>query len=192
MIELKRLALPLVLAVAGPVLFAGSAGADRAAPERAAFEDRGRMIEPGPGPARGKEGFCRAYADRAVSAEETNQELECGFTGAAWHQRRNSHYHWCLNTPQARVREETRMRRERLEQCRSAEEEVDNGFCQAYARRAANAQLINEELGCGFGGPRWTSDREAHYDWCRNVPRSRAERESEARRNQLQRCRRYP
>jgi hypothetical protein len=39
-------------------------------------------------------------------------------------------------------------------------------FCQDYAARAVKDASDAQSLGCGFGGPRWTTDRLAHLDWC--------------------------
>ncbi|MFP4004718.1 MAG: hypothetical protein ACLFV8_13145 [Alphaproteobacteria bacterium] len=195
MIDLKRLAVGFAAVTLGTGLLTGAAPAENTVYRAALLEDRGREIGPGPG-ARGKEEFCRAYADRALEAEATNQDLECGFTGSAWHTRRNSHYHWCLNTPPERVREETRMRREKLESCRRGDGMEDGGaekeaFCRTYARRAARAQELNAELDCGFAGPAWHFNRDRHYRWCLDVPRDEAEDEADMRRERLQRCRRF-
>ncbi len=137
----------------------------------------------------GEDNYCRSYARRAVRAQETNERLDCGFTGPRWHLDSENHYQWCLNAPRKRADFETETRREQLEQCRTGDGGSQDGFCQTYARRAVNEQRINEELGCAYTGPRWTSDRDAHYEWCRNVPRARAESEGRARRRQLQACR---
>jgi hypothetical protein len=145
----------------------------------------------GRGEGHGREGFCRDYARRAVRAQETNKDLDCGFTGPRWHSDYDNHFSWCLNAPRERAESETQDRRDRLESCRAGDRNGGrDGYCQAYARRAISAQRVNMELGCGYSGPRWHRSRERHYEWCLNAPREAAERESQARRSQLERCRR--
>jgi hypothetical protein len=38
--------------------------------------------------------------------------------------------------------------------------------CQDYADKAIAAVSQNKQLGCGFNGPRWSSDSKAHYNAC--------------------------
>jgi hypothetical protein len=39
-------------------------------------------------------------------------------------------------------------------------------FCEKYATAAVGAALRNRELGCGGDGGRWTTDFNAHLNWC--------------------------
>lgn len=39
-------------------------------------------------------------------------------------------------------------------------------FCEKYATAAVSAALRNRELGCGGDGGRWTTDFNAHLNWC--------------------------
>ncbi len=61
-------------------------------------------------------------------------------------------------------------------------------FCQDYAREAVRQYEANERRDCGYKGVRWSDNRTAHFSWCMLFPRQ-AERESNARKEQLQNCR---
>ncbi len=43
---------------------------------------------------------------------------------------------------------------------------ADAGACNAYARQAVNQNNENLQRNCGFSGPRWQSDHNAHFGWC--------------------------
>jgi hypothetical protein len=61
-------------------------------------------------------------------------------------------------------------------------------FCNNYATAAVqafNAQKLNR---CGFGGPRWTNNFNAHRTWCLFVDESLANSETAARQNELHPC----
>ena len=38
--------------------------------------------------------------------------------------------------------------------------------CVGYARHAVKEAIEAQRLGCGFTGPRWSTDYRAHFDWC--------------------------
>lgn len=61
--------------------------------------------------------------------------------------------------------------------------------CEDYARQAVRQAERNERQNCGFEGPRWSGNREAHFAWCLISPRQ-ASRENEARQEDLQKCER--
>jgi hypothetical protein len=65
-------------------------------------------------------------------------------------------------------------------------------FCQDYAAKATAAANDNQSLGCGFGGPRWTTDRLAHLDWCVGLvgDQNPANFEAGERSKALRQCRR--
>jgi len=60
--------------------------------------------------------------------------------------------------------------------------------CNSYARTAVRQNRANIRRGCGFGGPRWQSNFDNHFNWCMNVRRRQRERESRARDDQLAAC----
>lgn len=61
--------------------------------------------------------------------------------------------------------------------------------CGHYSRRARIQQDENQRLGCGYSGPRWTGDHRSHYEWCKKVPQSQADRETAERERMLSQCR---
>lgn len=69
-----------------------------------------------------------------------------------------------------------------------AEAQGRRDFCDNYANEAVRAAEANERRNCGYEGPRWSSNRGAHFAWCLIAP-GQAEREADARREQLQECR---
>jgi hypothetical protein len=44
--------------------------------------------------------------------------------------------------------------------------EAQSGACRWYADTALKQQQQNERRKCGFAGPAWNSDHEAHLAWC--------------------------
>ncbi len=62
-------------------------------------------------------------------------------------------------------------------------------FCNQYADQAVEQNEINERRDCGFSGPRWQSNRAAHFGWCMIFPRQ-AEDEQKARTDQIRECQR--
>lgn len=62
--------------------------------------------------------------------------------------------------------------------------------CEAYADQAVVAFGVNNERTCGFVGPRWNPDRDAHRIWCLTVPPDATEAETAARDRQLAQCQR--
>jgi hypothetical protein len=63
------------------------------------------------------------------------------------------------------------------------------GNCRSYAGSAVLQFRQNLELRCGFRGPRWSADRNGHYNWCRRVGRSQRAFEYNSRTAALRRCR---
>ena len=47
---------------------------------------------------------------------------------------------------------------------------LDPSRCADYARNAVNSNAENLAKSCGFTGPLWSSDFNAHLSFCRNVP----------------------
>lgn len=62
-------------------------------------------------------------------------------------------------------------------------------FCRDYAQQAVEANRINQRRNCGYRGARWQSNGRNHFQWCMNVNRAAANRETRARQVQLQNCR---
>jgi hypothetical protein len=60
--------------------------------------------------------------------------------------------------------------------------------CHNYAAKAVQQNQSNIDWNCGFSGPRWSSDYQAHHDWCMNVSESSTDLETEERENLLNLC----
>ncbi|MFT3987704.1 hypothetical protein [Aestuariivirga sp.] len=61
-------------------------------------------------------------------------------------------------------------------------------FCALYAQKAVKQQKKNINMDCGFHGPRWQMNYDAHFAWCLGVPPAVADAETQARVNQLASC----
>ena len=62
------------------------------------------------------------------------------------------------------------------------------GACAAYAAKAVEQFNKNLNLGCGFGGPRWSADYAGHFSWCLIAETSAANSERNTRDNMLSQC----
>ena len=60
--------------------------------------------------------------------------------------------------------------------------------CGAYAAAAIAQNDQNKMQGCGFSGPAWQSNFNAHYNWCQGVTMADLTKEDNARKNQLKSC----
>ena len=65
---------------------------------------------------------------------------------------------------------------------------ADAQYCDAYATKAFDAAKANNEFSCGFQGPRWLLDENAHRFWCLIVPEATAQSETGARKAELKGC----
>ncbi|WP_437506363.1 hypothetical protein [Sorangium sp. So ce1099] len=65
----------------------------------------------------------------------------------------------------------------------------DSASCARYADSAVQQQLENIRRGCGFSGPRWSTDRNGHYNWCLGVSDTEAFNENAGRAESLRLCR---
>lgn len=65
---------------------------------------------------------------------------------------------------------------------------ADPQFCDAYATKAFSAAKAISEFNCGFQGPRWLLDENAHRFWCLIVPEPTAQGETGAREAQIKGC----
>jgi|CXWL01.1.fsa_nt_gi hypothetical protein len=64
-------------------------------------------------------------------------------------------------------------------------------YCERYSTTAVAAEIENRNLACGGTGGRWTTDYQAHFDWClgQNGERSTPDAETAARAETLESCR---
>ncbi len=60
--------------------------------------------------------------------------------------------------------------------------------CKNYAATAVQQNQGNLDWKCGYSGPRWSSNYQAHYDWCMKVPKSSADSEETKRKDLLKNC----
>lgn len=68
---------------------------------------------------------------------------------------------------------------------------IDPTVCQTYARDAVARNVENLRRHCGYVGPRWQSDLNAHLEWCRGVSNrnsSQLAAEQQARSDMLDAC----
>jgi hypothetical protein len=126
---------------------------------------------------------CDDYARIAVSQDEQNLRRQCGFTGSRWTSDYNAHYQWCTTVSRESADSEIRAREDELRQCRDR-----RSACDDYARIAVSQSKQNLKRQCGFTGSRWSSDYDAHYQWCGTVSRESADSEIRAREDELRQC----
>lgn len=60
--------------------------------------------------------------------------------------------------------------------------------CDWYAKTALKQQQENEQRKCGFKGPQWNADLNAHTIWCRTVAPDVWKKEAQLRDQQLAAC----
>jgi hypothetical protein len=110
---------------------------------------------------------CKAYVDEALAAAQKVRDLQCGYDldHPQWSQNPEVHERWCRESLDESVDEENISRRNGVSRCET---------CRTYSDQALAAAADNEKLGCGFTGPRWSTDPGVHYGWCMEVrgPRS--------------------
>ncbi len=62
------------------------------------------------------------------------------------------------------------------------------GECAVYANAAIQQVMIAQQNQCGYGGPRWTTQYDAHFTWCLAVDKGARNFERNARNQELQQC----
>lgn len=142
--------------------------------------------------------FCDAYAVSAMEQNLENLEYKCGFGPPVWSPNYEHHFNWCMqgNRGPAKIGEIGRSKS--LASCRGKTSGTGDGessgskraFCNQYANDARYSQKLNVKQGCGFGGPKWSSNYKHHYSWClqSRVKRSFATSEQDARQARLNGC----
>lgn len=119
---------------------------------------------------------CRQYALTAVEDNRKAEKLGCGFNPPVWSNDHQMHFDWCMhggNSKQAPA--ETSKRKSALAQCQSAKAgnsasapapQASGDPCGLYASEAIRLASNASAQGCGFFGPRWIQDYQAHYNFC--------------------------
>jgi hypothetical protein len=108
---------------------------------------------------------CQAYAAIAVSQQEQNIQMKCGFAGGRWSDDFNAHFKWCQTATMAKLTAEGKARKGALAQC-AKKPQVDQQACQAYAAEAVKQQKANNAKNCGLKGGAWSEDFATHFGWC--------------------------
>ncbi len=132
---------------------------------------------------------CSAYAGAAVAENKQNISQKCGFTGSGWSNDFNAHASWCLlpSTKMADLVTQDKARQQALTQCANKAAEAEKA-CQGYAQTAVGVIAAANGMACGFSGGGWTGDYAAHFNWCLTAPQSARDKETAARKNQLNGC----
>jgi hypothetical protein len=60
--------------------------------------------------------------------------------------------------------------------------------CSWYARKALEQQKVNADRKCGFRGPEWNRDLNAHMIWCKDVAPQVWRKQAQLRDQQLAKC----
>lgn len=146
------------------------------------------LLSGSPVQAGGEPGKCSAYAHQAVGQNEDNLRRGCGYSGARWQSNYDNHYNWCMvdGWMMDGTTHESRARAEDLSKCKPKENKVE--FCNSYARNAVRQNTENQQRACGFGGDRWQSNFDAHYNWCQGAGKESVNSEQAARVQDLARC----
>jgi hypothetical protein len=131
---------------------------------------------------------CEDYADRAVRQFKASQILACGFSGPRWMENLDAHAGWCEEMSFATVESEDSARQESLVSCVSGRYKAAVVSCHMYAQRAVEQNRVNEQMACGFTGPRWQNNYDAHYAWCTQRNEGALRFEDEGRRLQIKQC----
>jgi hypothetical protein len=115
------------------------------------------LPEMAPGPYGTVESACDKYASGSVKQNNWQLKQTCGYKSAAWSSDYQYHYNWCVQGDNLKyTSSEFRKRQEAIAEC----------ICNPYAKNAVAQNNDNIALGCGYTGPRWSSDHAHHYNWC--------------------------
>src|SRR5262245_15196119 len=90
-------------------------------------------------------------------------------------------FNWCIGAGAQYVSQEAISRGGPLMDCSAG---------RSYADEAVNSARINIDRGCGFTGPRWTAEPQAHFGWGMKFRGGPTTSEANARRADLAGCRR--
>ena len=160
-----------------------------------------------------KAAWCDQFSRMSLSHSAENSLRGCAFTGGRWGSDYDAHYQWCMKTPRAAAMEVNDNRQLALQSdCQLAQQpqpwqppqpvlppqteqppqpaDENQARCNRYAGAAVAQNAANLSRGCGFTGPRWLSDHNAHNTWCLKTPKLFADFENAERDKALnQNCR---
>lgn len=103
--------------------------------------------------------FCDKYAKDAVLQNQENLKLGCSLSGSRWSSDYKAHFNWCMSGNLTMAKGENTERQKALAECKTKK-------CDLYARDAVQDNDFSLKYGCGFTGPRWSSNYSYHYNWC--------------------------
>lgn len=108
---------------------------------------------------------CNRYADDVMAAiRKVGGRCSGGvMSGARWDPDRDAHFRWCMDARPEHVSREQGLRNHDADKCVR---------CFDYQNQAGAQAEENRNRGCGFTGPQWTEDKNAHFQWCWNLQTS--------------------
>jgi hypothetical protein len=135
------------------------------------------ILPPNLSPNQAKMSVCLNYAETAVKQNQQAISKKCGFKGNRWSSNRDHHYNWCMHGNNIKfTKQGTNDRAKDLKSCKkpSGIVEAPGGFdpkglkqvCKDYASTAVKQNKQAIQLKCGFTGLGWSSNYQAHYNWC--------------------------
>lgn len=145
------------------------------------------------GGGRREESFCRTFASQSVRQVQEARRLDCGFGGSRWSPSPIRQVRLCEDIGPRAATQLLNARSAQLDRCRAEAggrgfADSDRGDCAGYAQESVRQARIARRLGCGFGGPRWTTSYSAHLRWCQTAPYGEVMAELRIRERFLDRC----
>jgi len=138
-----------------------------------------------------KQQFCNRYADTAVRQYNLGKQHNLpGIVPPAWSNDRNGHFNWCMTVLKNFADSEQGKRQAYLDKNILKEEsgnqvftgtiigtvtelpdmsnliEMSEKICAHYADESVRQNKQNISMGCGFKPPSWSTDYNAHKNWC--------------------------
>ena len=152
---MRTVAIGAVLAAAALVLFASPAPAQFGG--GGAFPPLPDLPDPGNSPP--SDAYCTDFANAAVQLAQQASDLKCGFNANApqWSTNAASQNALCKSLSLNAANAAQSSQRSEVDHCTA---------CRGYAKAAVSAAIVNVRYECGFGGPRWGLNEDAHFGWC--------------------------
>jgi hypothetical protein len=108
--------------------------------------------------------LCDDYVKTAKVQVDANANQQCGFSGPRWTSDLNAHKSFCEGNERAKnlaiINSEQSARQQSLASCGVY------GNCDNYVSAALRSAASNTSQHCGFTGPRWIADANAHRAFC--------------------------
>ena len=132
--------------------------------------------------------FCNKYADKAVAQYKLAKKNNLpNINWPVWSDDWKGHYNWCKTVSEDAATKQTVFRDSYLKKYIKELSEFKKGYriakvsefpdptkliglkeriSEEYAKKAVHQNKENISNGCGFKGPEWSSDHNAHKNWC--------------------------